>query len=71
VDRREAAKRTEKVAAGARGAGAPGDQGRQRQAEADVCDADPERERGAENEKRESGPLEAAAAEDRGEERLR
>jgi hypothetical protein len=71
VDRRDTAKRTERVAARARGAGAPGDEGRQRQAEADVRDADPEGEGGAEDEKREGGPLEAAAAEDRGKKRLR
>ena len=71
MDRRDAAERTEEVAASAGGSDPPGDEGRQRQAEADVRDADPERQRGAEDEEYEGGPLEAAAAEDRGEKRLR
>jgi len=71
VDRRDAAERTEEVAASAGGSDPPGDEGRQRQAEADVRDADPEREGDTEDEEREGRPLEAAAAEDRGEKRLR
>jgi hypothetical protein len=71
VDRRDAAERPEEVTAPARRSDPPGDERRQRQAEADVRDADPERQRGAEDEEYEGGPLEAAAAEDRGEKRLR
>jgi len=71
VDRRDAAERPEKVAAGARGAGPPRDEGCERQSEAYVGDADAEGERRAEDEEREGRPLEAAATEDRGKQRLR